>query len=460
VAAYARYRAREDATATRLYTAITAAPPTPAEAASAWFFLGALAERHSDTSAAITAYGRSVEADPRGAAASDARWWLGLLLEERGRNIEAGAQFRQLVDDFPNSPFADAASIRAAVALAAGGASVPAAAQLRTITGSRDQRLAAEAARWLQVLGFATAADAGPATYLPTAFAAIAARDPQLLAPLPRAANTEWGSAPRDAAAADRWMATTFGPRPPHAGLLDESDLARGIALVAAGEETVGRSLLYGVLTRFRLQPYDLLDLMRVAEAADLPDVALEACEALFDRLDPAQRLQVPLAIERYAYPVAFPAEVRAAAAAEGVPPLLLLALIRQESAFNPFAGSSAGAMGLTQIVRPTGEQIAAALHERWPADLFDAATSLRYGAHYFATQLKRFDGDVLAALAAYNGGPENADRWRGIQRIPGADGYVYAIEFSETRGYIERVIENYAAYRRLYAGAPLASVR
>jgi soluble lytic murein transglycosylase len=214
------------------------------------------------------------------------------------------------------------------------------------------------------------------------------------------------------------------------------------------------------VLSRYRLQPYELLDLMRVSEAADLPDVALEACEALFDRLDPAQRLAVPLAVERYAYPLAFPAEVRAAATAEGLPPLLMLALVRQESAFNRFAGSSAGAMGLAQVIEPTGRQIATTLREPWPADLFNAATSLRFGAHYLAVQLKRFDGDVLAALAAYNGGPENAERWQDIQRIPGADGYVYSIEFSETRGYIERVLENYAAYRRLYAGAPMASVR
>ena len=255
-------------------------------------------------------------------------------------------------------------------------------------------------------------------------------------------------------------MTSVFGARATPPVLQADPEVVLGIALVAAGEETVGRSQLYGVLSRVRRQPYDLLDLMRLAEAVDVPDVALEACEALFDRLTPAQRLAVPLAIERYAYPVAFPAEVRAAATAEGVPPLLLLALVRQESAFNRFAGSSAGAMGLAQVIEPTGESIAATLKDPWPADLFDARTSLRYGAHYLAAQLKRFDGDVLAALAAYNGGPENAERWQDLQRIPGADGYVYAIEFSETRSYLERVIENYATYRRLYAGAPMATIR
>jgi soluble lytic murein transglycosylase len=102
------------------------------------------------------------------------------------------------------------------------------------------------------------------------------------------------------------------------------------------------------------------------------------------------------------------------AAVAEGVPPLLLLALVRQESAFNPQAGSSAQAYGLTQVIGPTGRQIAASLGVPWePALLFEPASSLRFGAHYLATQLDAFDGDVLAALAAYNGGPANARRWR-----------------------------------------------
>ena len=195
VSAYARYRARDDQTATQLYTTITAAPPTPAEAGSAWFFLGALAERELDTPTAITAYTRSLEADPRGALAADARWWLGLLLEEKGRFTEAAEQFRVLVDDFPNATYADPASIRAAVALAAGGGSVPAAAQLRAIAAGRDERLAAEASRWLQVLGYATSADAGPATYLPTSFAAITAKDSQLQK-LFRACRTRPSGAP------------------------------------------------------------------------------------------------------------------------------------------------------------------------------------------------------------------------------------------------------------------------
>ena len=81
------------------------------------------------------------------------------------------------------------------------------------------------------------------------------------------------------------------------------------------------------------------------------------------------------------------------------------------------------GVIGLTQVIPPTGAQIARSLGLDGPTDLAQPATSLRFGAHYLAVQLGRFDGDVFMALAAYNGGPENAARWGDDQRLPGADG-------------------------------------
>ncbi len=94
------------------------------------------------------------------------------------------------------------------------------------------------------------------------------------------------------------------------------------------------------------------------------------------------------------------------------MPPLLLLALVRQESSFNADAVSSAGARGLTQVMPATGAAVAASLGIDWrPESLFEPETSLRFGAGYLAAQLERFDGNVLAALAAYNGRPVNAQR-------------------------------------------------
>ena len=77
---------------------------------------------------------------------------------------------------------------------------------------------------------------------------------------------------------------------------------------------------------------------------------------------------------------------------------------------------------------------------------------NLKLGARYMADQLNRFDDEVFVALAAYNAGPNAAERWREASGDD-ADLYVETIEFGETRLYIEIVAENYAIYRYLYAG-------
>jgi soluble lytic murein transglycosylase len=112
------------------------------------------------------------------------------------------------------------------------------------------------------------------------------------------------------------------------------------------------------------------------------------------------------------------------------------------------------------QIVAPTAREIASALGEPSTPDLTDPGLSFRFGAHYLASQLRRFEGDILMALAAYNGGPENAEAWEEERELEGADGYLYAIEFDEPREYIERVLVNYARYRGLYVGAPEGTIR
>jgi len=129
--------------------------------------------------------------------------------------------------------------------------------------------------------------------------------------------------------------------------------------------------------------------------------------------------------------------------------PLLLLALIRQESLFDAKAVSGAGALGLTQVIPSTGRDIARELKlaDFAPTDLLRPVVSLRFGAHYLASQLALFDGIPWAALAAYNGGPGNAQRW--LELAPDdPDLFVEAIDFSETRAFVKVVLANYALYR------------
>ena len=255
-------------------------------------------------------------------------------------------------------------------------------------------------------------------------------------------------------------MTRTFGPRSPEYSVLDHPAAILAFALLSL-EPDVSRGLLGKALAQFKDSPHDLCDLGRLASIGHLDDVALSAITLMLQPIEPSRRLLTPYAIEQLAYPTPFASELLEAAAAEGIPPLLLAALARQESAFNPRAGSLAGALGLTQVIPPTGEEIASSLGVPWLIDdLFDPRTSLRFGAHYLAMQLKQFDGNVVAALAAYNGGPGNARRWLNAQPFPGALGYSEAVDFSETQDYLGRVIENYAWYRYLYAGAPRPAMR
>src|SRR5215210_3761058 len=97
-----------------------------------------------------------------------------------------------------------------------------------------------------------------------------------------------------------------------------------------------------------------------------------------------------------------------AAARKHGIDPALLAGLVRQESNFDPTAGSPAGARGLTQLMPATAAGLGV-------TDVTDPAQALEGGAKYLAQQLEQFGGDVTLALAAYNAGPGAVQRYGGV---------------------------------------------
>jgi soluble lytic murein transglycosylase len=93
----------------------------------------------------------------------------------------------------------------------------------------------------------------------------------------------------------------------------------------------------------------------------------------------------------------------------EGLSPLFLFSVVRQESLFEGFIRSTAGARGLMQIIPTTGASVARAVG--WPLpfeldDLYRPNVSVRLGTEYMASNRRQFDGDMYATLAAYNAGP------------------------------------------------------
>jgi len=129
-------------------------------------------------------------------------------------------------------------------------------------------------------------------------------------------------------------------------------------------------------------------------------------------------------------------------------------AVARQESEFNPTAVSSASARGLMQLLPRTARKVAKSLHQRYHQDrLFDGRYNMRLGAAYLGQLIKAYNGSYIMALAAYNAGPNRVSRWRrqnGDPRLGVVDpiDWVEAIPISETRNYVQRVMENLQVYR------------
>lgn len=162
--------------------------------------------------------------------------------------------------------------------------------------------------------------------------------------------------------------------------------------------------------------------------------------------------LEVPPYIARMRYPAYFVGLVEEQATAYGFDPLLMLGLIRQESLFNPNATSVANALGLAQVIPSTAQYIAEELN--WqnfsPSDLYRPYVGVAFGAFYLDEQLRIFDGNKAAALAAYNAGPGYTLDWVNLSGGD-VDSLVATITFDETKRYVQRIYSHYTIYRELY---------
>ncbi len=152
-------------------------------------------------------------------------------------------------------------------------------------------------------------------------------------------------------------------------------------------------------------------------------------------------------------YPFPYRAMVTARAEELGLDPYLVAGLVRQESAWAPSIGSSAGAIGLMQIMPATGRQLARAsgLRGYTTESLKTAEVNVHLGTRYLAEMLERYDNDIPLVLSAYNAGPTRANRWRRFPEAEDPHRFTERIPFVETRGYVKNVVRNRALYRWLY---------
>jgi len=156
--------------------------------------------------------------------------------------------------------------------------------------------------------------------------------------------------------------------------------------------------------------------------------------------------------LARLFYPFHYREQIHSSAAAHNLDPLLVAAVIYIESGFRPHAESSRGARGLMQVMPTTAEWVAERSGMAYaPEMLLDPAYNIEIGCWYLADLLKLFDGNIVVALAAYNGGRAEVGRWLEQGIWDGSESRLEQIPFSETRHFVRRVLETYAKYQEIY---------
>ena len=156
--------------------------------------------------------------------------------------------------------------------------------------------------------------------------------------------------------------------------------------------------------------------------------------------------------VECRAYPQKYESHVTVYADRYGLPEHLLYSLIKCESDFDSGAVSSAGAVGLTQIMPETFTWLTndILLEHLDEGMLYDPETNIRYGAAYLSRLYDKY-GDWTLALCAYNAGPGRVDEWLEDPSLADGEGGLKKIPFKETRRYVKRVKRAWGIYDRLY---------
>jgi soluble lytic murein transglycosylase len=152
-------------------------------------------------------------------------------------------------------------------------------------------------------------------------------------------------------------------------------------------------------------------------------------------------------------YPFPDRERIRRESREHGADPLLVAALIRQESAWEETIRSSVGATGLMQIMPQTGQQLFDQLRlGDFESEMLEVGDlNLHLGTSYLVELLDRYDGDLPLALSGYNAGPHRADRWKDFPEADDSLRFTERIPFAETRDYVKRIYRNRAIYRALY---------
>ncbi|HLF71467.1 MAG TPA: transglycosylase SLT domain-containing protein [Dehalococcoidia bacterium] len=458
------YRNNDYTKAEPLFRQQIDAAPNAADSAEAYYYLAAVLESKSDFAGAKEDYATAAALNPASTIADDALWWRGRLLEDDGDRDGAGALYRRILNEYPNSTWASDAAFRVGL--------------LPYRVGSYG----AAGDAWVQALAVGALAGEQQRFNLWQAKARLKAGDKDgakaLLDPMARAAEDDYygiralgllagdSAIPRatreskvsltpsfDWGAAEAWLAQKTGRTVVAGAWASDYRWGRAQELWTVGRSSQGDAEAFDLIETYAQDSIAMYTLSRTLQGQGRIGMSARSGQRLLRTLNTNPNEGLPKPLLSLSYPPAFGPIVQKYADEEKISPLLMLAFIRQESFFDPRAISPAGALGLTQVLPTTGRSLSAKLGVtvEEDEDLLHADLNLRLGARYMADQLRSFDSQIFVAFAAYNAGPNGANRWRAASGDD-ADLFLETVEFKETRLYIELVAENYAIYRYLYA--------
>jgi len=263
---------------------------------------------------------------------------------------------------------------------------------------------------------------------------------------------------------AEQWLRTTFS-LPPETDLSspgtlnDEPNFRRGMEFWELGLYNLASTEFDALRTLIQNDPAACFRLAQtlVQLGAYRPAILTTRQILTLAQLDDAASLNAPMYFNRIRFGAYYIDLVIPEAQTYNFHPFVVWSLMRQESFFDQTIVSPAGARGLMQIMPATGQELSEQLG--WPANYSNESlnlplVSIKLGLRYLSNAQRYLDGDLFAAMAAYNGGPGNAAAWKELsQNDP--DLFLEIIRLDEPRRYIKGIYEMFNIYRRLYGRIP-----
>jgi soluble lytic murein transglycosylase len=428
-----------------------------------WAFLG-------ENEAAARTLQQFVELSPNSARAGDFLFQAGRILERKNKLVEAAVVWEKIIDTYPTAERSQRALFLAGVTYYRL-RNYPQALVVfqRALVFASEPADQAAAYLWIgktkQILGEADAARQAwqqGAQVDPTGY--YSERSIELLhnrKPFDSTRPVDLGyDLDFERTRAENWLRVTFGISEDTdlnglGSLANDPRMQRGAAFWELGLYHNARTEFEGVRRELASQPELTYRLMNYLLDLGVYRSAILASRSILDAagMDDVSTLSAPAYFNHVRFGVYFRDLVLQASQTEGLHPLLLLSVMRQESMFEGFAISSAGARGLMQIMPATGQEISNGLN--WPPeytndDLYRAEVSIRFGARYLKRQRDYFEGNMFAMLAAYNGGPGNTIIWKELAGDD-PDLLLEVIRVEETRLYINNIYEFFNIYRIIY---------